>query len=370
MKFSIKSQILRDGINKILSVVDKKNSRPILTNCLITTENNNLSIIATDLEVSAKILLNADIVDPGTFCINTKSISEILKELPDAIIELEISDQNILKLHCNNINYSLLITNSEEYPTLAFENKNNTFKLKSSQVLNIINKTSHAISTDETRLYLNGIFLQTIDNKLRSVAIDGHRLALLDTNEFLGEAPDLTDGVIIPRKGITELKKVADAYINKDITLSIDDSFLYVNAEDKYLLSVRLIARDYPKYQTVIPNKTSYSLNLDRKNLLNAVKRIRILSNEKTNGIKMAIENNELTLSANHPSLGNAIEKITVNYTGEPLDIGFNAKYLIESLSVFDDNEIVFEFNNELTPVVIKSEDLPEFLGIIMPLKL
>lgn len=370
MKFSIQSQTLRDAINKILTVVDRKNSRPILTNCLITTENNKLTVIATDLEVSAKLILDAEIHNPGSFCINTKSISEILKELPDADIDLEINDNNVLKLNCNNINYSLLITNADEYPTLAFENKNKSFTLKANQVLNIINKTSHAISTDETRLYLNGIYLQLIDNKLRAVAIDGHRLALLDTNEFIGETSNLSDGVIIPRKGINELKKLADSFIDSDITLSLDDSFLYVNAKDKYLLSVRLISRDYPKYQTVIPNKTSFAITLDRKSLLDAVKRIRILSNEKTNGIKLAINHTNITLSANHPSLGNATETINVSYEGDPIEIGFNAKYLIESLSVFDDSEIIFEFNNELTPVIIKSDDLPEFLGIIMPLKL
>lgn len=370
MKLKIQSQNLRDAINKVLSVVDRKNSRPILTNCLFTAENDKLVIIATDLEVSAKIFLNANFETTGSFCINTKSISEILKELPDDVIELKVDNKNVLKLNCNNINYSLLITSPEEYPTLAFENKNKSFKLKAQQILNIINKTSHAISTDETRLYLNGIYLQAIDNKLRAVAIDGHRLALLDTNEFIGDVNNLSDGVIIPRKGINELKKVADSYIDNEITISLDDSFMYVNAEDKYLLSIRLISRDYPKYQTVIPSKTAFTLNIDRKNLLNAVKRIRILSNEKTNGIKVSIDKTKITLSANHPSLGNANEIINVNYDGEPMDIGFNAKYLIESLSVFDDNEIIFEFNNELTPVIIKSDELPEFLGIIMPLKL
>ena len=258
----------------------------------------------------------------------------------------------------------------EEFPQLSFQNQSTEFRLKTKQISQIINKTSHAISTDETRLYLNGIFLQLTDSKLRSVAIDGHRLALLDTNEFIGENKFLVDGVIIPRKGISELKKIAETYPEEDVAISLDDSFMFVNARNEYYLSVRLIAREYPKYQTVIPAKTTNKFVIERNAILNAVKRVKIISNEKTNGVKINIASNELVISTNHPSLGQASEKLAIDYDGKPTEIGFNAKYLIETLSVLNESDVIFEFNNELSPVVIKAEDLPEFLGIIMPLKL
>ncbi len=370
MKIRIQSHLLREAINKILSVVDKKNSRPILTNCLVKSYENKLELIATDLEVSVKIILRAEVDGQGSFCINSKNIGEILKELPNDELLLSVDNNNLLNLSCKNIDYSLLITSPDEFPTLSFENQNSEFKLKSKQILKIINKTSHAISTDETRLYLNGIFLQQIDSKLRSVAIDGHRLALLDSNEFIGQNKYLGDGVIIPRKGISELKKIAETYSESDISISLDESFMFVNSSNEYFLSIRLIAREYPKYQTVIPNKTTNKFNIDRNSILNGVKRIKILSNEKTNGVKLNIQSNQLTITANHPSLGQASERLSINYNGKPMEIGFNAKYLIESLSVLNESEMTFEFNNELSPVVIKADDLPEFLGIIMPLKL
>ena len=371
MKLSIPASTLREAVNKILTVVDKKNSRPILTNCLLKAEKNQLQLIATDLEVSAKIILPAKIDAEGSFCISSKNFSDILRELPNEELTLGVDNGgNLLNLNCKNISYSLLITSSDEFPQLTFQNQSSEFKLKTKQIAHIINKTSHAISTDETRLYLNGIYWQLTDSKLRAVAIDGHRLALLDTAEFIGENKFLNDGVIIPRKGIGELKKIADSYPDDDVSISLDDSFMFVNAKNEYYLSIRLIAREYPKYQTVIPNKTTNKFHIDRNAIMNAVKRIKILSNEKTNGIKLNILPNELMISTNHPALGQANETLPIDYQGKATEIGFNAKYLIETLSVLNETDVTFEFNNELSPVVIKADDLPDFLGIIMPLKL
>ena len=212
--------------------------------------------------------------------------------------------------------------------------------------------------------------MQELDSKLRTVAIDGHRLALLDLHNFNSGNTSLRDGVIIPRKGIVEIKKIADSFEDADLTISLDESFLYLNANDEYFLSVRLIAREYPKYQTVIPAKTSFTMKVDKESLLNAVKRIKILSNEKTNGIKLGVQAETLTISANHPSLGHAKEELPISYSGEEIEIGFNAKYMIETLAVLENDEIIFEFNNELSPVICRSETEPDFLGIIMPLKL
>lgn len=373
MQIKIQSHVFRDGLNKVLTVIDKKNSRPILTNCLINAFDNHIELIATDLEVMAKIILPATVAvtENGSFCINTKNIFDIVRELPDDDVEMNIDqNKNLLELKCKKINYSLLITSSEDYPQVNFETSAKPFELSSSQILNIINKTSHAVSTDETRINLNGIYLQKLDSKLRTVAIDGHRLALIDIHDFNSDSQSLVDGIIIPKKGMSELKKIADSNPDSSLKISIDESFMYINSNDKYYLSIRLIAREYPKYQTVIPSKTIYTMNVDRNFLYNAVKRIRLLSNEKTNGIKVSISKSQLTLSANHPSLGHATETIPVQYDGEEMEIGFNAKYMLESIVVLDVNEIIFEFNNELSPVIVRSNEEPDFLGIIMPLKL
>jgi len=371
MKINIQSQVLRDGLNKVLTVIDKKNSRPILTNCLINSFSDHIELIASDLEVMAKIKIPAQVSETGNFCINTKNIFDIVRELPDAEMQLDINQEsNLLNLTCKKINYSLLITNAEDYPQVNFQNTGEGFKLKSEDLFRIISKTSHSISTDETRINLNGIYLQKLDSKLRAVAIDGHRLALLDIHNFDSDNQSLVDGVIIPKKGIIELKKIAENNLESDLLISLDESFMYINSNDNYFLSIRLIAREYPKYQTVIPSKTVNTMTVERSALFDAVKRIRILSNEKTNGIKSILTKNQLTIAANHPSLGHATEVLPVDYDGEDIEIGFNAKYMLDSLQVLDVNEIIYEFNNELSPVVIRSNEEPDFLGIIMPLKL
>ncbi len=371
MKVCLDTDTFRSAINKILTVVDKRNSRPILTYALIKAEGDTLQISATDLEVSAKVCVQANVNESGTFCVNAKNIFDILRELPDGEVHLEIIEgENTLKLFFKDIHYSLLVYKNEDFPQLVFHNENNQVQMNSQGLLDVISKTSYAISTDETRLYLNGIYLQERDSKLRAVATDGHRLSMVDTEVDVNGIDSLTNGIIIPKKGVYELKKLAEANPGAEIKISLDDSFLYANSENNYYLSVRLIAREYPKYQAVIPSKTSFLLTADKDLLFDAIRRIKIMSNEKSNGVRIHLKDKEMTITANHPSLGDASEKLPVDYNGKDMEIGFNAKYLIDTLSIFDNGEVLMELNNELSPVIIRSSNSPSHMGIIMPLKL
>jgi len=370
MHIDIKVEELRNGVNKVLSVVDKKSARPILSYTLFTVKNNSLEISATDLEVSTKVKLDASSDSLGKFCVNARNLFDILKELPNTVIKLVLeTDKNTLNLYCGHIHYELLIYNSDDFPQLSFGENSQLFKLDTENLINIIGKTFHAISSDETRIHLNGIFLQEVDSKLRAVATDGHRLSLLETEVDSKHIDTLINGIIIPRKGVNEIKKMAES-MTESITIGLDEFFIYLNLGDRYFLSIRLIAREYPKYQAVIPTKTTYKLTSDKSLFFDAVRRIKIMSNEKSNSVKMKLKNKEVTLIANHPSLGNAEEKIEVDYEGKEMEIGFNAKYLMDTLNTLDDGEFSIELNNELSPVLIKSNNLPNYLGIIMPLKL
>ncbi len=371
MIVNVHTELIRSAVSKILTVVDKKKSRPILTYTLVKVENNKIELSATDLEVSAKVVINAEVEKEGSFCVNAKNLFEILRELPQDNIHFEIDeDGNSLKLSCNDIHYSLLIYNSKEFPNLVFENERNRFTLKAKDVTEFINRTSYAISTDETRLFLNGIYMQEIDSKLRVVSTDGFRLALLELPSLNTQIENLINGIIVPKKGVFEIKKMADNYPEQDINFSMDDSFMYVSVDESYALSIRLIAREYVKYQAVIPNKTSFKMHTDRGQFFDAVRRIKIMSNEKSHGVKIKLSSNLMTVMANHPSLGDAKETVAIDYDGKEMEIGFNAKYLIDTLSSFEDGEIIFELNNELSTVVVKSPELPNYMGIIMPLRI
>lgn len=362
---------LKETLTKILSVVDKKNTRLILNFIQIQAFENKIEMTATDLEVSAKLTTPCFVEKSGTFCVNAKNIFDIVKELPDKELTIELPEgSNSLKLTCDNIHFTLLIYTSEEFPHLQFGTNGNEFKLNSNQILEIINKTSHAISNDETRLFLNGIYLQEVDGRLRSVATDGYRLSLVETDLSNTKIEALINGIIIPKKGVAELKKIAETYPDKEISISVDESFIYLNANNTYLLAIRLIAKEYLKYQAVIPKKTSFFADIDRNAFLNAVRRIKIMANERSNGVKLILKENEMIVAANHPSLGDAQEKINIHYSGKEFEIGFNAKFLIDTLSIFGDEEVRMEFNNELSPVAIKSSKSQNYLCIVMPLKL
>ena len=370
MKIEITTEEFKNAVTKLITVVDKKSSRPILGYIKIKASNDLLELSATDLEISARLVIPANVEKECSFCVNAKNLSDILKELPDTKVILSISpDETTLNLECENIDYSLLIFKSDDFPHLVFENSQKSFELKGTELLQIINKTSHAIALDETRLFLNGIFIQLVNEKLRAVATDGRHLALYEV-PLETSTPTLVTGVIVPRKGVYELKKLVESDLNASIEINLDESFIYFNKDKKYFLAVRLIAREYPKYQASIPNKMLYSLIVDKDKLTDAVRRIKIMSNEKSNGIKLSLDSEQAEIIANHPSLGHAKEMIPVQYNGKKMDIGFNAKLLLDTLSVFNQGEISLEINNELSPVILKSENDPNYLGLVMPLKL
>jgi len=372
MRIKIQVEEFRNGLNKILSVVDKKNLRPILSFTLVTTEENRLVLNATDTEVAARIYLKAECAAGEKFCINAKNIFDILREFPNELIDIELDHHNNqLKIFYQDIHFSILIYPAQDYPDLHFDFTSNAFTLYGKQITQLIEKTSYSICNDETRPYLNGIFLQRFNQKLRAVATDGHRLSLFDCPFASDAAPTTLDnGVIVPRKGVTELKKIAENYLEDKITISVDDSFIFVQVAEEYYLAVRLVNREYPQYQVVIPKNSVYTVTADRNLLLNAVRRVKLMANEQTNGILMILKKGEITIAANDPAMGEASEKFAVEYEGVDMEIGLNARFLIDILSTLGEGPITFELTNEISTVVIKSASSPDLLNIVMPLKL
>lgn len=366
------TETLSAALNKISGIVDRKNNRPILNNCLFKNENNQLWIYATDLEVSAKIGIKIVSSLNSQFCVNLKQLSDILRELPKGEIQLEQDVQNnLLNITCNEANFSILTADVKEYPVLTFEHANFNLTLSSQEILKIVDKVSYAMSQDETRIFLNGVFIHQVEASLKAVAIDGHRLALIELQGHSYNNSILNNGILIPKKGISELKRIAtDAEnLGDPVICYIDSNFLTVVLNNDEV-SIRLITREYPKYQTVIPSKCSLVLKLAKDTFLAAVKRVRLLSNEQTQGIKLQIKPGQLELSSSHSNLGKAHEKLHIEYEGQETEISLNGRYLVDALNSIDAVEIIIEFNNSQSPLVIKTKDDPSTLSIIMPLRL
>ena len=373
MQALLESGIFRDGVNKVLNVVGKKNIRPILNQALLVVRDGHIEISATDSELSAKIRIPANVEKEGSFCVQPKHLFEILRELPNEKIQLSLSEENphILNIRCKEIHFTLHVLENNDFPTLMFPSQDSMIQIGAESLLTMIEKTSFAISDDETQIYFNGIFFQQVDERMRAVGTDGNRLSLVEVN-FNNNEPSslLKKGVIIPKKGIHELRRMAESFPKEMISLLIDDVSIYAQIKDVYHLSVLLIEQDYPKYETVIPEKTSYVLKADRKTLIDAVKRIKIMSNEKYNGVKIILKNSEMILTSQIPVLGAADEKIQVDYEGKEMEICFNARYLMDALTPLEEGNISLEINNQFSPILFKSENLPDYTGVVMPLKL
>jgi len=371
MKFTITGKELKTALSKIISITDKKAVHGQINECLFKINKNLIQILSTDNEIFAKVNVIGASEYNFQFSTNSKSLFDIVKELTDENIYFElIKENNILKLSTENSFYQLLTYDNENFNFCSFPENVNTISISRFSLLQMLSLTSYAVSNDETRIYLNGLFLQEVNSSLRMVATDGHRLSMLES-EFNGSGNDyLLNGVILPKKGIQELKRICESKNVENVDLYIDDTFIYVKNNEDYELSIRQITRDYPKYQAVIPSKTKTTFSVDKDSLFDAVKRIKVISNEKSNQIRLNITSGQAELSANHPSLGKAKEIVPIKYTGDSLEIGFNAKYLVDALGAMNTDEIKFELNNEISPIVLKSPNQPNYLGIIMPLKL
>ena len=379
MKATTSLQLFCHAISNISSITNRKNDQALLGSILIEAKEGKLELSATDQgTLSAQISVEAEVEEEGSFCVNPGHLSEVLKEFPDEKITFKIKN-NTLKIDCQkskNIHFSLLIQKSTHFPKINFDYSEKELILKSREILEMIQKINHAIAiNDETRPYLNGIHIQIIKSKLRAVASDGHRLSMIDfkIQEDSSIDESLSHGITIPQKGISEIKKIATKAIEnqkEDIILSLSGSLLYVRLDDSYKVNINLISREYPNYEAVIPKQTNHKIMIDTKIFESAIKRIKTMSNKTFYGIKLKMSPQQLELTANDPSLGDALETIPIKYEGEEMSIGFNAKYLLDVLSHFGEGSIDLEFNNKLSPILLKSKELPHYLNVVMPLQL
>ena len=373
MKFSIVAEKFRDGVGRVLDITSKKTGRTSFQQALIKVEKDGLEILATDLEVSAKIKLEATVEENGSFVARPKYLYNILRELPlDKEVEFygEGSTPPLLKINCSKTRFDLQLSDVEEFPTLLFNDEEPHLKVESKKLLEAIEKTFYAISHDDkTQTYFTGLFFQKEEDKLRTVGCDGNRLATFDFDiQWLKEAPSsIVNGIIIPRRGVYELRRMAEHCPDDEISLRVDDSFIHANVASIYHLSIFLIAQDYPLYKKIIPEQTVFTLKTEQGLFLDAVKRIKLMSDSESDGIKLSLKEREMALNASNPTIGTADEKIGVEYDGKEMEFNFKASYLLEALGHFGQGPITVELNNPYRAILLKNPSSPDGMGLIMP---
>ncbi len=378
MKLTIsKSQMLL-GLQRVQNVVERRTTMPILSNALLKTEPNGLSLSATDLEVGIQSILPAEVTDPGSITVKARSLLDIVRELPDTSIQFHTKENSRLEITANKSVFNILGLPSEDFPEVpgfSSEDHKQFVRMNGTAVMAMLDKTLYAASTDEARYHLNGVFFETLEDEnkrvFRMVATDAHRLSLVDNPDALFDENAwrlFKEGVIVPRKGLTELRRLL-AEGKEDFFVTIKGRLLFVK-RDHIFLSMRLIEGKYADYRRIIPESSQDSISLDREAFLASLKRISLMSSDKSRSVTFNLTPGMLQLSSQSPELGDAREDINIEYQGEELKIGFNSKYLIDALSTLEGEKVLLEIRGKQNPGVIRSSEGPNHTNVVMPMRI
>ncbi|MDT8442212.1 MAG: DNA polymerase III subunit beta [Desulfuromonadales bacterium] len=370
MNFTIEKDQLLKELARIQGIVEKRNTIPVLANVLLESGDGQLLLTATDLEVGMRSSCAADISQPGRITVSAKKLYEITKELSDQRISFATRENSWIEVKCGKAQFNVVGLSADEFPHFPSPEKADFLTLRSQLCKEMIDKTLFAVSTDESKYNLNGIFVQipAESNSLRMVATDGHRLSMIDKVVDDVTSEEFGRGVILPRKGIYELKKLAD-----DGEGELKIGFMENNAvvcKGSTVVIMRLVDGDFPDYQRVIPQGNDNQAVISVEPLLHALRRMIILSSEKSRGVKMELANNRLEVSSSNPELGEAREELEIEYSGPELSVGFNARYLLDILQVQDQGKIRFFLKDQLSPGLVKPLQDDGFLAVVMPMRL
>ncbi len=371
MKLSLPRSELQRGLGRLQAIVEKRNSMPILANALFeATKPNRLELIATDLEVGLRSRHDAEIEADGSITASARKLFEIVRELPEETVHLETTENAYLNVRCARSRFTLAGTTAEEFPSLPDLAPGEFARLQAAVLATMIERTVYAASSDETRYNLNGVYFQVLegDGKLRMVATDGHRLALIDRLVSEG-GRGLASGVILPRKAIGELKRLVDEADADEIELGFEGNHAIVR-KDNVTLVMRLIDGEFPNYEQVLPKAPSRRIVVPAEALAQTVRRVSLLSAERSRAVRVEFREGRLIVSSNNPDLGDATEELDVDYGGEETAIGFNARYLLEALTSFRAKEVEIGFEDELSPALVRATEDAESLAVVMPMRL
>ena len=373
MKFTIDRAELQRGLGRIQSIVETRNTMPILANVLMETSGSKdagkLSLSATDLEVGISSQHPCEVSASGGVTASAKKLYEIVRELPNEPVKIETSSNSYLSIQCARSQFTLAGTTADEYPTLPSLSPEKQLQVQAVVFGEMIERTMYAASADETRYNLNGVYIERIDDigKLRMVATDGHRLAYVD-RALASDLEGFADSVIIPRKGLSELKKLVDEDDADEISIGFQGNNGLVRKGDVTLM-MRLIEGEFPNYRQVIPKEITHTLTLPTEPLVRALRRVALLSVERSRAIRFELSEGQLALSSSNPDLGDAREEIDVDYEGETLSIAFNARYLMDAVSISGAKEIKLSLKDALSPAQLVPTDDADALAVVMPMR-
>jgi len=371
MRVILERSNLLKSLGHVHRVVERRNTIPILSNVLLSTEGGSLEMKATDLDLEMTEAAPASVEQGGGTTVPAHLLYDIVRKLPDGAEVMLKTDEsgNSMSVIAGRSNFRLQCLPQADFPELSAGQFTHTFKIQSELVRLLIDKTQFAISTEETRYYLNGIFLHTIEVggklMLRAVATDGHRLARAEIEAPAGS--EGMPGIIIPRKTVGELQKLVD---EPDVTVTVELSETKIRLSiGSVILTSKLIDGTFPDYQRVIPTGNDKELVVDRQSFSAAVDRVSTVSTERGRAVKLSIASGQVTLTVNNPDSGSATDELAASYDAEPIDVGFNARYLLDVAGQLSGNDARFMFADAGSPTVIQDTADERVLYVLMPMR-
>ena len=371
MKFSIEKAVLNKAVSQAQSVVERRNTIPILSNVLIEATPEGVSFRATDLDTEVVDRAPATVERPGATTVSAALLNDIARKLPDgALVNIAFdAASGRVSVQAGRANFNLATLPREDFPVMASTEYTANFTAPAPVLRRLFDKSRFAISTEETRYYLNGVYMHVADGEggrtLRCVATDGHRLARIDAP--LPEGAEAMPGVIVPRKTVAELKKLLDDD-EAEIAVSVSETKVRF-ANPTITLTSKVIDGTFPDYTRVIRRGNTRRLEVDAADFARAVDRVATVSSERSRAVKLALDEDRLVLSVNAPDAGAADEELAVAYADEPLEIGFNAKYLQEIAAQIDRENAVFLFNGSGDAALIREGGDESAVYVVMPMR-
>ena len=371
MKITVERSELLKSLGHVHRVVERRNTIPILANLLIKADGGKLSLKATDLDLEVTETIPAEIAQGGATTVPAHMLYDIVRKLPEGTqIVLEGSgDRAVLSIRAGRSRFTLQTLPESDFPDLAAGEMAHSFKLPAADLKQLIDKTQFAISTEETRYYLNGIYLHTAGSgktaTLRAVATDGHRLAQCDLP--LPEGAAGMPGVIVPRKTVSEVQRLIE---NDEGEIAVHLSAGKIRLTiGNVVLTSKLIDGTFPDYQRVIPLNNEKTLVVDKKDFEAAVDRVSTVASERGRAVKLSLTGGRLVLSVTNPDSGSATEELEVEYDADPLDIGFNSRYLLDIAAQIEGEVAVLKLADPGSPTLIHDKDSSSALYVLMPMR-
>ena len=370
MEFKISKEKLLDALTKVQGITGKKTNIPITSNVLISAQESNISIRATDLEMAFKALCETEVMKEGSTAVPSRKFYEIVRAFPSDTLVVKETENKWIHIEDKRIEYNIVGMEPDDFPDFPEIGEVYLFEMDVSVLKNMINKTLHSVLGDEGRAQLAGVCFENITtgdvSTIRMVSTDGHRLSKIDHVVEDKQGLTLAERVIIPRSGIVEVLKLLEG--GESVKIGFKDNNFIVEKGHEVLI-IRLIEGEFPDYEMVIPKSAADNMIVQREDFLMMLRRMSILSSDKYPGVRFKIGKEQLEATATNPEIGESKEIISASYKAKTLEVAFNPKYFTDTLASMESDEVVIKLKDEVNPCTIEGKDDAGFLGVIMPMR-